>query len=86
MPTISLFYGIAIQMFLRDHAPPHFHVTYGSDKAVISIETLTVIAGKLPRRALNLALDWAELHQAELLENWHLCETKQLPNPIPPLK
>jgi hypothetical protein len=25
MPTISVFYGIVIQMFWRDHAPPHFH-------------------------------------------------------------
>jgi hypothetical protein len=25
MPTISTFYGILIQMFWRDHAPPHFH-------------------------------------------------------------
>lgn len=26
MPTISTFYGILIQMFWNDHAPPHFHV------------------------------------------------------------
>lgn len=25
MPTISVFYGILIQMFWGDHAPPHFH-------------------------------------------------------------
>ncbi len=25
MPTISTFYGILIQMFWKDHAPPHFH-------------------------------------------------------------
>jgi len=24
MPTISIFYGIVIQMFWQDHAPPHF--------------------------------------------------------------
>ena len=24
MPTISAFYGILIQMFWQDHAPPHF--------------------------------------------------------------
>jgi hypothetical protein len=28
MPTISHFYGIAIRMFYRDHAPPHFHAVY----------------------------------------------------------
>jgi len=25
MPTISSFFGIVIQMFWREHAPPHFH-------------------------------------------------------------
>ena len=25
VPTLSFFYGILIQMFWNDHAPPHFH-------------------------------------------------------------
>jgi hypothetical protein len=33
MPTISFFYGIAIQMFWNDHAPPHFHARYGREGA-----------------------------------------------------
>jgi hypothetical protein len=37
MPTISAFYGILMQMFFKDHAPPHFHVKYGEFKAVIDI-------------------------------------------------
>ncbi|MDE3045997.1 MAG: DUF4160 domain-containing protein [Verrucomicrobiota bacterium] len=28
MPTICTFYGILIQMFWNDHAPPHFHALY----------------------------------------------------------
>ncbi|EGQ63542.1 hypothetical protein GGI1_20074, partial [Acidithiobacillus sp. GGI-221] len=28
MPIISMFYGILIQMFWQDHAPPHFHALY----------------------------------------------------------
>lgn len=86
MPTISAFYGILIQMFFKDHAPPHFHVKYGDFKAVIDINSLSLLNGKLPRRALNLVLDWAELHQAELLEDWRLCEEMQNPKPIAPLE
>jgi hypothetical protein len=37
MPAISRFYGIVIRMFYRDHAPPHFHATYGEHEAMISI-------------------------------------------------
>jgi hypothetical protein len=29
MPTISVFYGIVIRMFVKDHPPPHFHALYG---------------------------------------------------------
>jgi len=86
MPTISMFYGIFIQMFWNDHAPTHFHARYGEFKGIINIRTLKMIEGNLPRRALNLILDWAELHQTELLTNWELCAQKQNPNPIEPLK
>jgi len=86
MPTISAFYGIIIRMFFNDHAPAHFHAEYAEHKAVIDIQTLKILQGDLPRRAAQLVLDWAELHQEELLEDWQLCQSKQQPNPIAPLK
>lgn len=33
MPTISIFYGIAIRMYYQDHAPPHFHAVYAEQEA-----------------------------------------------------
>lgn len=45
MPEISRFYGIVIKMFFDDHEPAHFHAEYGEHEALISIETLAVIAG-----------------------------------------
>jgi hypothetical protein len=86
MPTISMFYGILIQMYWDEHAPPHFHAIYGEFKAVIDIRGLAISQGNLPRRASQLVLDWAELHQQELLEDWGLCQIKQQPKPIEPLK
>ena len=50
MPTISVFYGILIQMFWREHAPPHFLALYAEHEALIDIRTLAVIRGSLPRR------------------------------------
>jgi hypothetical protein len=52
MPTISAFYGIFIRMFFNDHAPQHFHARYGELEATIDIESLAIIEGQLPRRAL----------------------------------
>ena len=39
MPTISIFFGIIIQMYWRDHAPPHFHAWYQGKEALIDIAT-----------------------------------------------
>lgn len=48
MPRVSQFYGIAIYLYYRDHAPPHFHAIYGDHEAVFEIATGAVIAGRLP--------------------------------------
>lgn len=85
MPTISRFYGIVIQMFWNDHAPPHFHALYREHEAVISLENLAIIRGYLPNRALNLVVEWAEQHRSELEEDWELCRSRQMPNMIDPL-
>ena len=86
MPTISMFYGIIISMFYNDHALPHFHAKYAEFKGIIDIQQLKMIKGDLPRRALELIFDWAELHQSELLNGWNLCQKKQVPDKIEPLK
>jgi hypothetical protein len=80
-----MFYGILIQMFWNDHAPPHFHALYAEDEALFAIQTLEIIEGHLPRRALGLVLEWAQEHRAELLEDWELCARRQSPKKILPL-
>ena len=86
MPTISMFYGIMIQMFWGDHAPPHFHAVYGEYEIIINIRTLEIMKGFMPRRALALVLEWASLHREQLIEDWKLCELKQIPVKIEPLE
>ncbi len=86
MPTISMFYGIVVQMFWSEHPPPHFHVLYAEYEAIIEIKTFEVIKGKLPKRALTLVLEWASEHRTELLEDWELCEKNQAPKKITPLQ
>lgn len=85
MPTISVFYGVVIQMFWDDHAPPHFHAIYAEHEALIDIRTLDVIEGQLTRRAMTLVLEWAQEHRAELMEDWELCARRLSPKKITPL-
>ena len=85
MPTISVFYGIVIQMFWRDHGPPHFHALYGEHEATVEIRELRVLRGSLPPRAMALVLEWATDRQDNLLEDWELCIQRQPLKPIRPL-
>ena len=86
MPVISIFYGIVIQMFWSDHAPPHFHALYAEHEVLIDIQTLEIMKGSMPRRALAMILEWAQEHRSELMEDWELCSHKQHPRKISPLQ
>ena len=84
MPEISRFFGIVIKMFFDDHNPPHFHAEYGSDLALIDIRTLSVFSGRLPPRVKGFVIEWATLHQQELLNDWdRACDQKELEKIMP---
>jgi len=55
VPRISALYGIAIYMYYRDRAPPHFHAIYGEFEATVSIGTGEVTFPKNRGRAANVA-------------------------------
>jgi len=86
MPEISRFFGITVQMYYSDHEPPHFHVRYSGQKALIAIETLALLRGSLSPRALGLVMEWAALHRAELIEDWNLARAEAQLRPIAPLE
>ncbi len=85
MPELSRFLGIVIGMFHREHGPPHFHANYGDYEITVNILT-GVVTGRFPRRALRHVLEWYDLHQRELLENWELAQQRLPLNKILPLE
>jgi hypothetical protein len=85
MPELSRFLGIVIAMYFHDHNPPHFHVLYNEYDAEIEIKNLTILEGKLPARVLGLAMEWAELHKEEVMNNWNLLQAGEKYNKIQPL-
>jgi hypothetical protein len=84
MPTVSRFYGIVVYMNYNDHAPPHFHARYQGQEVSVEIEN-GVVEGRMPQRALELVLEWYELHTEELRNDWRLAQARQPLEPIPPL-
>lgn len=89
MPEICRFFGVIIRMYWEPGAPhgaAHFHAYYQGEAAVFSIEPVELMAGELPRRQLRLVEAWAELHKEELMDDWRLVESKDVPKPIQPLR
>ena len=88
MPELSRFYGIIIRMFVEvgvPHHRPHFHAYCQDQVGIFSLQPIELIAGELPTRQRRLVEAWAELHEAELMADWHRLQTGQKPLPIAPL-
>lgn len=70
MTEISRFYGIIICMYWNDHAPPHFHAKYNGEEVLLLIDTWEIYSGYIPKRALKLVIEWADLHRDEIIKDW----------------
>lgn len=86
MPEISRFFGIVVAMYYNDHDPPHFHVRYGGQRAIVAIDDLRLLEGHLSPRALGLVVEWAAGHQAALTDNWNRAREMQQLSKIAPLE
>ena len=86
MPEISRFFGMVIAICYNDHVPPHFHVRHGQQKATIGIDPIALLTGQLSPKARTLVLEWATLHQAELMADWDLARQQAPLNKIDPLE
>ena len=86
MPEISRYFGIIIRMYFDDHPPPHFHAIYEKNEIQMAINPITILRGRLPRRAESMVIEWTALHQQALMDNWNRLRNDQLPQKIKPLK
>ena len=85
MPEVSRFYGLVIKIFYDDHHPPHLHAEYGEYEMLLNINTLAIMSGRLPARALGMVTEWASLHQQELHAAWERAKRLLPPGQIEPL-
>ena len=86
MPEVTRFFGIVVRMYFNDHSPAHFHAEYGEYEALFEIETLSILRGYLPRRAMALVLEWAVLHRQALRADWERARSGTPLESIAPLE
>lgn len=89
MPTISMFYGILVSIFYGDdnqHHTPHVHARYQGFKAAVAIEDGAVLSGDLPPAKLRMLRVWMDIHREELLADWEVSKSGDVPFRIRPLE
>ena len=88
MPTISMFFGIVIRMYFapKEHNPPHIHVYYQDYSASFGIEEGQLQNGEIPLKQTRIVQAWIEIHQEELRADWKLCQNKEQPFKIEPIR
>lgn len=73
-------------MYYLEHGVPHFHAQYQGDEVIIGIQDLRRLEGQLKPRAMGLVMEWAALHQTELLAVWDQARNHEALRKIPPLE
>ena len=87
MPKISEWGSVAIYINTRgEHNPPHFHAVCGEWEAAVRINDFALMAGKLPPRIFGQVIEWAALHQGELIQEWDNMRSGRQLNRINPLQ
>ncbi|MEI7481024.1 MAG: DUF4160 domain-containing protein [Elusimicrobiota bacterium] len=86
MPKISEFFGISIYVYYREHQPPHFHALYAGEEILVSVKELSVMGGAIHPRAIGMVIEWAALHQKELLRVWEQAVKQEPLSAIEPLE
>ena len=86
MPVVSVFFGIVIRMYHREHEPPHFHAEYGGNEAAFDFDGTRLRGALGSRRAERLVRLWARKSRAGLEANWRRAAEREPMLPIPPLE
>ena len=67
MPTIKIIDSIKIDIYSREHPPPHIHVLYAEYEELIEIESLNTYIGKIPIAQRKKVINWADDKQDYLM-------------------
>lgn len=72
MPTIKIIDSIKIDIYSREHPPPHIHVIYAEYEELIVIDTLETYAGHLPPTQRKKVIKWVKDKKEFLTTNFKI--------------
>lgn len=86
MPIISVFFGIIVRMYYKEHEPAHFHAEYQNQQGKFDFSGEMTIGNIQSGTALRLIREWAVEHRGELQSNWEQMKAGRPLNGIAPLE
>ena len=83
--TVARVNGLSIEIRLKEHPPPHFHVTYKDEDACYSIIDCNRLPGTVGLEGFDgIIRNWWENHQQFLIEKWN--KSRPTDCPVGPIK
>ncbi|MEI6706424.1 MAG: DUF4160 domain-containing protein [Methylococcales bacterium] len=70
----------------KQHNKPHIHVKYQDDEVIVAIPEGDILEGSIPKAKMKLLQAWIEIHKDELMADWQLTVSGELPYKIEPLR
>ncbi|MEY3786430.1 MAG: hypothetical protein RLZ75_635 [Pseudomonadota bacterium] len=70
----------------KQHKLPHIHVKYQDDEVIVAIPEGDILEGSIPKAKMKLLQAWIEIHKDELMADWQLAISGELPYKIEPLR
>ncbi len=71
--------GLRVEIFAREHAPPHFHVHGGGVDATFSLESCEHLQGNVGRREKALIEWWYLRSREKLIQTWNSTRPSDCP-------
>lgn len=75
---VANFNGLRVQIFSREHPPPHFRVTYAGETADFSIGNCTKLAGGLSKWERTIRA-WHAGNKEKLIDVWNRTRPSDCP-------
>lgn len=71
--------GLRIEVFAKEHPPPHFHISGGNIDAVFSIADCQFLEGRIGGRERRLVEWWYQRSRLRLIEAWNSTRPSDCP-------
>ncbi len=62
--------GLSIEIYSKEHAPPHFHVRSANVDASFKIEDCSILKGKISESDYKAVRFWYECFKPKLIDFW----------------